>query len=539
MKKTLARILSVMIPGILLPAALLAQSGDSFKGDSFGGQKNGVYGNSNLEYLFETVGISGSGGSAPLWHTSNRQGLPSARESNGYLHCAVLGGMSLLDGLDVEYGIDLGAGAGLESDCFLHQMYVDVDYKWLELSLGMKERWGEFKNPALSSGGLSWSGNSRPIPQARLEVPDFVDVPGLGGWISFKGHVGYGFYTDGQWRKDWAGKMPDTPEYADGILHHSKSLFLRFGNEDRFPFVMTFGLEMVSQFGGTLHNMTMYGAKQDEYDLPSDLKAFWGVLLPFNKSGEQGWENGNSLGSWHLTADFPICDFRFKAYYEHFFEDHSSMLGVEYKSDSDGRKRFVSYGFKRNWFDGLFGLEIKVPDGLPVNNLVFEYLNTRGQCGSLCNVDAMQTERIDGRDGMYIHSKYLSYTHWGVAIGNPLLVSPVYNPGDGTVPDANIEGNLTFLSNRVRAFHLGLDGSVSPNVDYRILTTFTRHWGTYYRPLDKLEDITSLMLECSYRPGHSNNWKISLSGAMDVDGGNLLGNNKGLMLTISKKGKVL
>jgi hypothetical protein len=47
------------------------------------------------------------------------------------------------------------------------------------------------------------------------------------------------------------------------------------------------------------------------------------------------------------------------------------------------------------------------------------------------------------------------------------------------------------------------------------------------------------MLECSYRLDDSYGWKISLSGAMDFDSASLLGNNRGVMLTISKNWKLL
>jgi adenylosuccinate synthase len=39
--------------------------------------------------------------------------------------------------------------------------------------------------------------------------------------------------------------------------------------------------------------------------------------------------------------------------------------------------------------------------------------------------------------------------------------------------------------------------------------------------------------------GGTYGWKFSLSGSMDIDSGNLIGNNKGVMLTISKLWKVL
>ena len=97
----------------------------------------------------------------------------------------------------------------------------------------------ERENPRLSSGALTWSGNSKPIPEISAGIPDYVRVPLLGSWFSVKGHIGYGRLTDDTWRKDNGGGT-----YAEGVLFHSKSLFVRFGDYDRFPLQVTLGLEM-------------------------------------------------------------------------------------------------------------------------------------------------------------------------------------------------------------------------------------------------------------------------------------------------------
>ena len=54
------------------------------------------------------------------------------------------------------------------------------------------------------------------------------------------------------------------------------------------------------------------------------------------------------------------------------------------------------------------------------------------------------------------------------------------------------------------------------------------------------------MLECSYSKGGAYDWRFSLSGAMDFDSAMnsgtqapLLGNNKGVMFTVSKTWKML
>lgn len=302
-----------------------------------------------LQYRFETAGIAGSGAHSPFWHTSNRQGLPSIQKNNNYLLNAVLGGIDNSNGWGLDYGLDIGVGAGLESNLFVHQLYLDVDYKWMGLSAGMKERWSD-KNPKLSSGALTWSGNSKPIPEICAGIPDYVRIPILGSWFSVKGHLGYGRLNDDDWRRENGGGS-----YAQGVLFHSKSLFLRLGDEERYPRQITLGLEMNNLFG------VLRYVENSVRKMPADATAYWTVLFPFHKIEKQGDEDGDNLGSWHLSFDYTLSDWHICAYYEHFYEDHSSMLGIEYKNNTQGEKGFIHYGFRHNWMDGLFGIEVNAP----------------------------------------------------------------------------------------------------------------------------------------------------------------------------------
>ena len=477
-----------------------------------------------LKLSLESVGMTGDGSYAPFWHTSNRQGLSSIKNNNGYLHFAALGDASFNHDFKVGYGLDLGVGAGLESDIFVHQLYCDLDYKWLGLSMGMKERWND-KNRYLSSGALTWSGNCRPIPEIRAGIPDYVRMPFFGRWFSVKGHIGYGRLTDDRWRRQHGNGA-----YTEGILFHSKSAFLRWGDEERFPLQATLGLEMNNIFGGTRY---VDGVGNE---FPSDAAMYWTVLFPFHQVGKQGNVDGDNLGSWHINLDYKLKDWHIGTYYEHFYEDHSSMLGIEYKSNAQGKKDFIFFGFRHNWFDGLFGVEINAPEGIPFfRNAVLEFLNTRGQCGPILNSADQYNptipvvEEVDGRDGMYNHGAYDSYSHWGYAMGSPVLISPAYNN----------DGYAGFRSNRVRMFHFGIDGGITSCLDYRLLATTTKHWGCYGAPLDEVERVTSVMLECSYRLGTDYDWKFTLSGAMDFDSGDLLGNNRGVMLTVSRSWNLL
>ena len=509
-------------------------------------RRYGRYSNNDADLLLNTVTSSikrslkaymngtaslGKGDNAPFWFTSGRQGLSPVETGSLLLDLGFDGGMRLPNGFSFNYGMNVAVGDGCQSDFRLQQMYVEAGYRWFDLSVGSRCRWGELKNPALSSGALTWSGNCRPVPQIRFEVPDFVPLGFLDDWVSLKGHLSYGWFQDGKWRKDASARVSSSHSYVDNILYHSKSLFLRLGGGTRFPLEVIWGLEMYGQFGGTAHNMfvSSLGQYVEEYSFPSNLPAYAEILLPFNVIGKQGNENGNSLGSWHLSFGFKKERWKYRLYYEHFYEDHSSMLGIEYKPDVSGARGFVFYGMKYNWFDGLFGFEVNAPDELPVRNFVIEFLNTKGQCGSVCNFSHCVPEGVDGRDAMYNHGVYGSFSSWGYSVGSPVLVSPLYNK----------DGDIRFKSNRTMALHCGMDGTFADRFDWRVMLTCSSHWGTYADPFTERENVFSSLFECLYRFGGASSWKTGVSVAVDSDSGALLGNNWGIMLTVSKLWKLL
>ena len=145
---------------------------------------------------------------------------------------------------------------------------------------------------------LTWSGNSKPIPEVRAGIPEFVSVPFTGNWVALKGHIGYGRMTDDCWRREHGGNL-----YMNGVLFHSKSAFLRFGDSSRFPLQVSIGLEMNNLFGGTRYNV----ATGAETPYPSNAEAFWVALFPFHEVEQQGNEDGDNLGSWHLNFDYAPC----------------------------------------------------------------------------------------------------------------------------------------------------------------------------------------------------------------------------------------
>ena len=193
----------------------------------------------------------GRGSFAPFWFTSNRQGFSVVKNTGTILSAELNGNRRFNDNWKISYGARVGMTEYMYSYAWFPLYYMDARYRWLTLSVGAKERWDETVNHRLSSGGLTWSGNALPVPQVRIEIPEFQRMNILGGWFSLKGHIAYGRFTDDWYRSERHELAGDGSAWSDGLLYHSKAGFLKFGDESRFPLEVTIGLEMYTQFGGT------------------------------------------------------------------------------------------------------------------------------------------------------------------------------------------------------------------------------------------------------------------------------------------------
>ena len=115
-----------------------------------------------------TITSAFSGGDyAPFWFTSNRYGLSSHKNNYGYLRASLQRDVMTDSTRNwrIGYGADIAAAVGMEGKHFIiQQLYTDIQWKALRLSLGQKERPLELKNQALSSGAMTTGINARPLP---------------------------------------------------------------------------------------------------------------------------------------------------------------------------------------------------------------------------------------------------------------------------------------------------------------------------------------------------------------------------------------
>ena len=456
-----------------------------------------------LTYTIESGVTAASGEHSPLWINANKQGLSSISKENGYLSAGIF--RSLEDDKKVAYGygLELAGAYNFTSSFIVQQAYLDFKYNKIGVSIGSKERYGEFTNPELSSGGLTVAGNARPIPQVRVGLPDYLAIPGTEEWLSFRGHVAYGRFTDDNWQKDFTAPMG---KRTTDVLYHSKAIYVKIGKEHVSPWKLEFGLQMEAEFGGTQYS------NGKKFKMPSSLKDYFKALVPMSGGedtpvSDQANIEGNQLGSWHFSLNYKLQGWNLRAYYEHYFEDHSMMV-MEYP-----------------WKDGMLGFEITPPKNPVLSGVVYEYIGSKDQAGPVYwDHNNVINEQISARDNYYNHGFYTGWQHWGQAIGNPLFTSPIYNN----------DGQIAFTNNRIIAHHLGISGKPTDEIQYRVLLSHSDNWGTYGEPFKEVKQNTSALVELTYAPVKMKGWSFSLSGAMDR--GSLLGDNTGGMITIRKTG---
>lgn len=458
-----------------------------------------------------------SGESTPFWLVNNRQGLSSLKKSNGYLRAGIFKKAHTDCRFDWEAGADLVADYGFTSKFIVQQLYGGVRYRSLSLTVGAKEWTNGVVDSRLSSGDMFLSQNTRPIPQVRIEMPDYRYVPLTKDWLAFRGYFSMGIYTDGRWERDRA--YPEAP-WVKNLLLHTKGIFLRGGNPERFPLTVEGGLEMGAQWGGTIHGVNRWTKEPYTISIPHSFKDMMKVIFPMgggdssdpSQAGERLNVFGNHLGQWSLAVNYTPSDipWKIRAYYEHYFDDHSMMF------------------FDHAWKDMLLGVEVTVPRNPVVSRFVYEYINTKDQSGAVYwdYTDDIPSQ-VSGRDNYYSHYLYTGWQNYGLGQGNPLLISPIYNiPGQFD--------SYWFLNNRVKGHHFGFEGNPTSEINYRTLLTFTRSWGCYDIPATHLRHNFNFLLEVGYRPHRLAGWSGTLS--VGADAGCLLGKSFGAMLTISKSG---
>ena len=452
-----------------------------------------------IAYKMETFGSLSSGDYTPFWMTSNTFGMVPLKTDNGYLRTSACWNHSFSKKWKLKAGVDLIGVFNHSSSIWVHQLYADISFQKIKLSIGSKERYSSMLDRELSSGDMNFSTNARSIPEANLSIPEYMTVPFTNEILKFKADFAVGKSFDNDYILD---TKPTNANYAKDILWHHKSLFFQLNDpECQFPVFLVLGLEHAVQWGG----WTTY---QNFGKIPHSFKDFLKVIS--GKSGGEGTVDGDQMnvlgnhqGTYNLKLGYKSKSFIASVYKQHYFDDNS---GMEYA----------------NWRDGIWGVEITSLQQTYLKKIVLEYIQTTNQSGPMhfLGYDGSRNVRGGGNDDYYNHDFYYQgWSYFGRAIGNPLLTSPEYNQ----------DNTLHFKNNRVKAIHLGLEGNVSSEISYRTLLTSMQSWGRMSAPFLKRKDNFSALLECNY---NSPKWRFGLQLA--VDHGDIYNNNWGVSLKIAR-----
>ena len=89
------------------------------------------------------------------------------------------------------------------------------------------------------------------------------------------------------------------------------------------------------------------------------------------------------------------------------------------------------------------------------------------------------------------------------------------------------------MNNRTQVHHIGLEGAIT-GYEFRLLSSFSKNYGTYSTPYPTVLKSTNLLLEVDKH--FEKLWGIDAGISIGVDHGQMYGNNVGFMIRIAKSG---
>jgi hypothetical protein len=444
-----------------------------------------------LNYFGETGAMVSTNGNAPFWLLSNKFGSVSFSSPVVWARTGLFGSIGTDKALQFIYGVDIIDHIQAHNDLFIQQGYCGIKLGTFTIKAG---RWEEIfgnQNINLSSGGILWSGNATPMTKISLQILNYSVLPFTKGFAHFKGGISHSWTSDNI--------------YVRNVWLHHKYMYVRIGG--KAPIHFEYGLHHFVKWGGTSADPA-YGNLSDSFS--TFLKVFFANGND-DSSPVQESQNaiGNHIGSHNLAVNYKPRKTSIGLYWQSIFEDASGMK-------------------LRNFPDGLWGFTISSETRRNISGFLIEFINTTDQSGRYHAIEVDGNYMIVGGDDDYFnHFIYKDgWTNQGMTVGTPLITSPVL---------LTSESDDYLANNRLTAFHLGLEGSIS-KMDYTAFYTFSKNYGTYSSPFINSTDQHSLLLKSTFT--NLLPWDISMTVAVAADLGELFQKNAGIMLSFRKEGFV-
>lgn len=440
----------------------------------------------NLKLSFSTS-IS-TGKKLPFWLTTNQNGI-FTNDKNSYqilnLEINKPYNKFNISIWGLGYGAQIISSYGSKMTLIPISYWVDAHYKYIILSIGAKPAPIRYEGLSSTNTNVMWSNNARPLPHIQIATNDYIPI-----FSNFK-HLKIKFVYEENF-------LFDKRITKNAHLHH-KSLYLKqFYNE----WSLIMGLDHWVFWGG---ESASYG------ELPGWENYFRYILGSKGNSKapltDQINVSGNHVGNYYVEITKQSKKKTLSVYWNHFFEDGSGKRSV-------------------NISDGLWGgALISENKEQFISGILVEYLRTMHQSGSYHqtspNPDFPGRPDLYGRDNYFNHGVYKSgFTHFGRMMGIPFFIP--------NINESDISSG--FQSTRMWAFHLGMKGSISPNLYWQSMTSFSRNYGTHGAPFANPLEVFSYLIRLNYqKEGFPFLFNMDLAG----DIGNETKNNFGIRLELS------
>ena len=479
----------------------------------------------HISYDLSTEAAVGTGDFTAYQLVTNRHHVLAIRPNTGYTRGAVTIEHQMNKDWTLSGAVDVIGSVHADHKAYLQQCYANLSWKDFFLEAGARELKPVIRDEDLSIGSFAKGTNAKPFAQLHLGTNGYWTVPFTNGWLEVNFDGGYGRFLDSDYREEsfYDGVKPNgvnvNGKYATGILYHQKHFFFRTNPNKRFFFVG--GIEHVVQFGGTKYAYGKNGELVSK-SKPTNLRSYLDVILPlgdknyFENEAMEDWIYGNHLGEMTVQLGWNINrDHLLQVYYDDIFEDGSGMR-------------------MSNGIDGTCGIQYNNRKGEPqlIRKAVVEYFQSTNQSGPLHYdrgdypepIRSELTDLVTGNDEYYNHTCYNSYTHFGMTPGIALITSPIYNK----------DGFTAFRDNRVKAWHMGVMGELTPRLSYLVKSSYREGWGTYDIPLAEKHHSFDAMIQGIYTMGP---WQFS--GAYGFDKGNIYGDCSTFNIKINYHAKIL
>ena len=361
----------------------------------------------------------------PFWLYTNQRG----RISRGTNTAVWLTGKSLFrlsEKASLEAGVGILFQDGLEDKFFTDELYAELNFEWLQIIVGKKQRPQLYAGLSATNENILWSLNAQPLPGIQIATnrPLYIDK---------NKRIGF----EGSWNEYFMGK----DRFVQNAKLHHKNLYLVYRADNNWHFKA--GIQHFAQWNGT---SPVFGKQ------PSAFKDYIRIV-----AGREGGEDavggdqvnvlGNHLGSYELYISKSYKDFKTTFIYNSIFEDGSGSRLA-------------------NFPDGRYGIHISKNNSKSwITEFLYEFYYTKSQSQTVPQLYDMYFNNGQYRSG---------WTHQKRVIGVPFVTTNYYEEYVGGDSPIRIGNNVLLVH------HMGLSGFVLGKQPYKLFFSYRKNYGHYY-----------------------------------------------------------